>query len=38
MGKLMEKAGGMLKNENIAEKGRVKREEAGAFDQSTSNY
>lgn len=30
MGKLMEKAGNMLGKDNIAEKGRVKREEAGA--------
>ena len=37
MGKLMEKAGSMMKNENMAEKGRAKREEAGAFDQRT-NY
>lgn len=35
MGKLMEKAGGMLKNENIVEKGRLKREEAGARPEDT---
>jgi len=28
VGKLMEKAGGMLHNDNMAEKGRAKREEA----------
>lgn len=31
-GKLMEKAGGLFKNENLAEKGRNKREEAGRDD------
>jgi hypothetical protein len=30
MGKLMEKAGGMLKKEDLVEKGRMKRAEAGA--------
>jgi hypothetical protein len=35
MGKLMEKAGGMLKNENMVEKGRTKREEAGARPEDT---
>lgn len=35
MGKLMEKAGGMLKNENMVEKGRTKREEAGAIPERT---
>lgn len=29
MGKLMEKAGGMMNNEKLAEKGREKREGAG---------
>jgi len=29
MGKLMEKAGGMMKNEGMVEKGREKREAAG---------
>nr|POE66209.1 hypothetical protein CFP56_54471 [Quercus suber] len=37
MGKLYEKAGGMLKNEGIMEKGRQKREEAGAFEKDGSN-
>jgi len=36
MGKLMEKAGGMLKNDNIAEKGRAKREEKGFGDNDNS--
>lgn len=35
MGKLMEKAGNMLGKDNIAEKGRAKREEAGANIDST---
>jgi len=30
MGKLMEKAGGMMKNENLQEKGAAKRAAAGA--------
>lgn len=36
MGKLMEKAGGMFKNEGIADKGRAKREDAG-FGQGNDN-
>lgn len=32
MGKLMEKAGNMLGKDNIAEKGREKREQAGRSD------
>ena len=32
MGKLMEKVGGMTKNENIREKGEMKRREAGGSD------
>ncbi|KAK4988940.1 hypothetical protein LTR66_007171 [Elasticomyces elasticus] len=32
IGKLMEKAGGMMKNEGMVEKGRAKREEKGAFE------
>ena len=35
MGKMMEKAGGMMKNENLESKGAAKRREAGADD---SNY
>jgi hypothetical protein len=31
-GKLMEKAGGLLKNEGLVEKGREKREDAGSSD------
>lgn len=31
----MEKAGNMLHKENIAEKGRIKREEAGARPEGT---
>ena len=42
MGKLMEKAGGMMKNDGLAEKGRQKRDEAGGGgygnDSSTGNY
>jgi hypothetical protein len=34
MGKLMEKAGDMLGKDNIAEKGRVKREEAARADNT----
>lgn len=37
MGKLMEKAGGMFKNEGMAEKGREKREAKG-FDETGDNY
>ena len=37
MGKLMEKAGGMLKNEKMVEKGEQKREQAG-YGQGGSNY
>ena len=36
MGKLMEKAGGMLKNENLQQKGAQKRAEQGAYDDTTS--
>lgn len=36
MGKVMEKAGHMLKNEGLVEKGAAKREQAGAG--STGNY
>ena len=35
VGKLMEKAGNMLHQEGIAEKGRIKREEAGARPDNT---
>nr|OQO20320.1 hypothetical protein B0A51_12481 [Rachicladosporium sp. CCFEE 5018] len=38
MGKLMEKAGGMLKNEKIADQGREKREQAGYGQGSSDNY
>lgn len=39
MGKIMEKAGNMMKNDNIAEKGRAKRDAAGYGDDNTgSNY
>lgn len=41
MGKLMEKAGGMLKKDDMVEKGHQKREQAGfGQDSSTSgsNY
>jgi len=34
MGKLMEKAGNMLKKDNMAEKGHAKREDAGLNDRS----
>lgn len=34
MGKLMEKAGGMLKNENLQQKGAEKRAGAGAGDDN----
>lgn len=32
MGKLMEKAGGMMKNENLQQKGAAKRDQAGRDD------
>jgi hypothetical protein len=35
VGKLMEKAGNVLHQESIAEKGRLKREEAGARPEGT---
>lgn len=35
MGKLYEKAGGVLKNEGMAEKGHEKRKEAGAFERQS---
>lgn len=38
MGKLMEKAGGMMKNEGMVEKGREKRDAAGGMDQGDSSY
>lgn len=38
MGKLMEKAGNMLNKDNIAEKGRAKREAAGLDDSSNNDY
>lgn len=39
MGKLMEKAGNLMKNDGIAEKGRAKRDAAGGFDNNdNSNY
>ncbi|KAL2355872.1 hypothetical protein BJ546DRAFT_1060085 [Cryomyces antarcticus] len=38
MGKLMEKAGSMFKNEGMAEKGRAKREEKGAFEGEESGH
>jgi len=37
MGKLMEKAGSMMKNEKMVEKGEQKREQAG-YGQGESNY
>jgi hypothetical protein len=38
MGKLMEKAGGMLKKEDLVEKGRMKRAEAGADVPGSNTY
>jgi hypothetical protein len=38
MGKIMEKAGGMLKKEDMVEKGREKREAAGYDGDNTNNY
>lgn len=42
MGKLMEKAGGMMKNEGMVEKGQAKREQAGAYgnnmNDNSNNY
>jgi len=39
MGKIMEKAGGMFKNENMERKGEEKRREAGGYGNSGSdNY
>lgn len=38
MGKLMEKAGSMMKNEGMVEKGREKREAAGYGQEESSNY
>lgn len=35
MGKLMEKAGGMMKNEKLEQKGAQKRAEQGAYDDTT---
>lgn len=32
MGKMMEKAGGMFKNEKLQQRGAEKRQEAGAYD------
>jgi hypothetical protein len=37
MGKLMEKAGGMLKNEGMVEKGQAKRENARGNDDYSSS-
>nr|POE79665.1 hypothetical protein CFP56_07730 [Quercus suber] len=38
IGKLYEKAGSILNNENMVEKGHQKREEAGAFENQSSNH
>ncbi len=39
MGKLMEKAGGMFKNEKMEQKGAEKRNQAGGgYDDSSNNY
>ena len=35
MGKLMEKAGGMMKNEKLEQKGAQKRAEQGTYDDTT---
>ena len=38
MGKLMEKAGGMMHNKNMEQKGAEKRNQAGGYDDSSNNY
>jgi len=38
VGKILEKAGGLLHKDNLVEKGHSKREAAGFNDQSESNY
>ena len=38
MGKLMEKAGSMMKNPKMEQKGMEKREQAGFDDDNTGSY
>ena len=38
MGKMMEKAGGLLKNEKLEQKGAEKREQAGGLGGSEGQY